>query len=176
MPMLRHQIERRRGRGRRGVGIMWFALVSIPVLLFCAGLAVDLTRVVVAHREASNLASAAAVAGSYQFKPGKAELDPVKATAEAKRTWIQGRTTYNAARLLESGEKVTYTVNDAATARRVNVHVEYKVTGLVFLHFFTTQSQQTYHVDRSAFVCVPGVADPSDPSHDTDGFCTRPRG
>lgn len=153
--------------------MLWFACVTIPVLFFSAGISVDLTRIVVAKREASNLASAAAVAGAYQFEPGKPYLDRERAKAEAERTWEYGRRAgdSNAARLLERGERVRVDLGGSYFSPTVvEVRVDYTISDLLFTRYFLQEDEFDYSLTRRAFVCVPEEAE--DP---TAGYCVRPQ-
>jgi uncharacterized membrane protein len=154
-------------RAQKGLALLWFVMLSVPTLMLTLGMGVDLGRLVIAHRQAANLASAAAVAGSFQFVPGEAALDTDAAEKEALRTWEWGRTSKNAARNLDTGETVEVT----AEGNRVSVTVYYNVNNLLILRYFTDGGKDTVEqatVTRTAFVCVSDVED------DTEGFCARP--
>lgn len=166
---------RRDASNPRGVGFVWFALIAMPVLLFSAGLSVDLTRIIVAGREASNLTSAAAIAGAYEFETGEAYLNPGRARAEALATWEMGSSSANGDRnnavalLDDSQTKLEISFDNLTQPTEVIVTTNYSIDGLLFTGFFGADNNVDGSVEKTAKVCIPGDND------FTEGFCTRPR-
>lgn len=169
-------------RTRRAVGFLWFCIVTIPVLFFSAGLAVDFTKIIVADREARNLVDAAATAGAYQFQPGKPWLHPTNAKKAAEDLWKWGtdhpsmNSNQNAAPMLTLIEgktvpKVTFNpVKPGQTGpTQITVTVEYQVNDLMFIKYFTSESTLVGNASATAFVCNPSVT-----TDYTAGYCIRP--
>jgi len=150
-----------RPRHRKGAMLLWFVLVQIPVMFFVLGMTVDFTRLYVAHRQAVNLAQAAAQAGSQQIALNSTSLNQSAAVAAADGTWTFANTV-NAAPLLNSGANMGVT----ATQQTVTVTITYTVKGLIGFGVFPT-SKTT--VTASAFVCLPGQS-----TGPTSGYCATP--
>lgn len=173
--MLRHS------RRRRAAGFIWFLLVALPFLLFASVLAVDTTEAIIAHQEVTNLAQAAALAGSEQYVAGQTYLNAAQAQTAADQTWAMGRghtlSSLQAAPLVLPGANVTVTAlsqSGSSQPTEVQVTVRYKVRGLIFTLLLThllgaSTISPVYTAQGSAFVCVPNSPGP------TGGFCTQPQ-
>jgi Flp pilus assembly protein TadG len=155
---------------RRGIGFLWFALVVVPFFFAGSALAFDGSRLLLAKREASNAAQAAAVAAATQFSaaPGREDtVTPASARTAALETIIHARDT-GALRVAQVNPAQTVTLI-SADATQVTVTVEFRVTGMAFLGYFVSGGQSTSaRVSSTAFVCIPDT-------RGVDGrFCRRP--
>lgn len=176
-----------RGHRARGVAFVYFALLGLPAFFFGAGLAVDFTRIIIAHRQVANVAQAAALSGAQQFTTDAATLNTSLAVAKASETYCAAQ--QSGALSLSSGAgstgvrctgmyagaPATITVATAkdrtGAATTVDVTARYRVTGLIFTGFFGADRSLTADpVTRSATICVPG-----DVTGPTNGFCAHPR-
>lgn len=185
-----HARPRLRRNVLRGATFVYFALIAIPVMWFGSAMAVDFTRIVIAHRQVANATQAAALAGAQQFVVDAAEIDPEKSRVAARETYcvavaagqlpmVQARGTSSSC--VRGEGRVALTVTPIAsgtsptgtpTYMQVEVTSRYRVTGLLFGSFFGAKS--TYDADpvtRSAAICLPGVA-----TGPTNGFCAKPSG
>lgn len=165
------QLSRRRRpmtrRGSRAVGYIWFAIVAVPALLFSAGMSVDLGRIVVANREAANMAQAAATAGALQYQAGVAVLDSAAAQSAAHQLWAQGVAAGSLG--LVSDASIQVSVTPVYDPNTVTVTVHYDVGGLVFLGWFRNGSKTaSLTTSATAHICVPGATSFS------SGYCARP--
>ena len=155
---------------RRGVGFIWFALVVVPFFFAGSALAFDVSRLLLAHREATNVAQAAAVAAATQFSltPG-AEDTVVPASARlAAREVVTHAADQGALRVaVVDLASLDTRVGEANT--RVTVSMRFEVRGLVFIGFFVDGGRSsTAEASQTAFVCVPDV-------RGVDGvYCRRP--
>lgn len=153
-------------RSRQAIGYVWFVLVAIPVLMFSAGMSVDLGRVVVANREAANMAQAAATAGALQYQNDTTYLNGPAAYRAAEQTWSMGSSA--GALGLVSDASIYVSVSPYYRPRVVRVKVSYDVGGLVFLGWFENGSKTArLTITASAQVCVPGS------TSSTGGYCAR---
>lgn len=177
-------------RGVRGVAFLYFTVVVIPVVFLSAALAVDFTRIIIAARETSNAAAAAALAGAWQMEDGVAALNASKSTAAAVETFCYAQrvgATHLAQPAGSGGHTcsgggradITVTLKDykatnggltAGGYTTVEVTARHKVPDLVFFNFFGAGRSFTANpITRSASVCVPG-----DTAGATQGNCQRP--
>ena len=165
---------RRRGRvaRRRGAGFLWFVLVGIPFFFLAAFIAVDASRLFLAHREAVNAVEAAALAGGFSFVNGQAAINPGEARANA-RSVITGAQAAGALRHLEVVGAYVQVLPD----RTVTVALDYNVRNLTFLRaisiFFAQEGSGDVDgtVARTSFLCDPGTT-----GIGSDNVCTRPLG
>jgi Flp pilus assembly protein TadG len=133
-------------------------LVGIPLLFIGAGMAVDFTRVVVAARQVSNATEASALAGAFQFQPGKAQLDLPQARSIALDTYTRAQ---QAGQMPLASNQSTAV---SASATQVTVTTTYDVPALGFLHYFGVQFHGL-QISRTAYVCLAGT---------TSSECARP--
>lgn len=163
-------------RLRRGAVLTWTTVITIPTLFFAIGLAVDFTRIIIADREMATATHAAALAGAYQFDPGKRTINASNAKAAAQETLCvsqkqgairnsspgaSGRTA------CPQGGSIAASI---AVQNRDTVRVtsRYRVNNIMMFSLFgVTQKDRT--VVRSATVC-----DPQSTTGPTSGYCTRP--
>lgn len=176
---MRHLVRDERGvarRSTRGVAFMWTILVAMPLMFFGLSMAVDFTRIIMAGREMRTATHAAALAGAYQFTPGKATLNAVAANDAAVETMcvtVDQGAIKNAVpgdsvvTPCSSGQAVSVTTK-LLTTSTIQVTARYRVDDLLLVKYFD-YGQQEHVVSRTAAVC-----DPSDTSGPTNGFCTRP--
>ena len=166
--------SRRRGRG---AAMLWFILVALPMLAFGSALAVDISRLIVSAREASNATEAAAVAGAQQYQPNTFRLDPGKVAPKVGESLAQS---VSSGAMRSPVTSVTAVVTDngygpvGRGTQRVTVTTRYVVDDLVFLPLLGLMTGGSYNnsqelqMTRSADVCLPGQYGP------TGGSCTRP--
>lgn len=156
------------GRRRRGVGLLFFALVTLPVAMLCLTLSVDFTRMFLAARQVTSAAESAALAGAYQTTPGTSTLDESLAESIAEETFtVAGDSgVYHLAS--NSEPEIT------ATTSRVTVAVTYDVAGLLFAGWFMDGNSETFNIERHADVCVPATSGTVDAPLGSPGYCTRP--
>ena len=171
-----HGVANRRARG---VAFMWVLLIGFPLMFFGLAMAVDFTRVIMADRQMSTATHAAALAGAYQFNPGKATINAPNARAAAIETLCSARE-HGATSLAEPGSSgrtscplgggsVAATVT-ALSPTSVRVTTTYTVDDLLLLSYFDGKNPQR-EISRTAAIC-----DPRDPAGATGGYCTRPAG
>lgn len=178
----------RHGAGRRrrlAAGFLAFVLMAIPAVMLSAAMSVDMGRILIAHREATNLADAAATAGALQYCdpvvdkcPSSAVLYAPAAVSAADQTWAvgcygttSGTGTCNVASAagLVANPSVTFNVsglNGGPGDQEVTVTVTYSVTNLIFLGWFISGSSNAHFTaTASAQLC-----------NSTQGtYCARPR-
>lgn len=163
-------------RATRGVAFMWTILIAMPLMFFGLSMAVDFTRVILAGREMRTATHAAALAGAYQFQPGRAELDRAAARFAARETMCVSQQfgVKNAVAASAGGSpcgpgfsSVSMTMT-FPTASTMQVTTRYRVDGLLLLKYFDGEDSE-YSVTRTAAVC-----DPRDSSGPTAGYCVRP--
>lgn len=167
--------ERRRGNvaRRRGAGFLWFVLVGIPFFFLAAFIAVDASRLFLAHREAVNAVEASALAGGFSFVNGQAAINTGEARANAQGV-IAGAQTAGALRHLEVAAT---DVLVSPVDRTVTVTLDYNVRNLTFLRaisiFFAQEGSADVDgsVTRTSFLCNPGISGVG-----ADNVCTRPLG
>lgn len=155
---------------------MWFLLVALPLVTFGSVLAVDITKMVVSAREASNVTEAAAVAGAQQLQQNTWVLDREAAVRVAERTVHYAEDVRAMrSRVVGAAASVSRPHGDYA-GERVTVTVDYEVRGLVFMPLLRALTRNTddyddasrFTVTRTADVCIPGRYDL------TGGSCVRP--
>lgn len=157
---------------RRGAGFFWFILVGIPFFFLAAFIAVDASRLFLAHREAVNATEAAALAGGFSFVNGQSAINATAARTNA-RSVITGAQQAGALNHLEvSGTSILVSRLD----KTVTVSMDYNVRDLTFLRAISVifaQGGAAGDVDgsvtRTAFLCNPGVVGVG-----SDNVCTRP--
>lgn len=164
-------------RWARGVAFMWVLLIGFPLMFFGLAMAVDFTRVIMADRQMATAAHAAALAGAYQFNPGKATINAAAARSAAIETLCasseQGATdlAVPGSRGLTTcplgGGSVAATVAVVDTTA-VRVTATYSVENLLLLSYFEGDNPER-RVSRTAAIC-----DPRDATGATGGYCTRP--
>ena len=165
-------------RRRRGVGYVWFCVVGVPLFMLAGAMAVDLSHVIVAHRQVSLAAEAAAQAGSFQIQNG--HLVPELAVDVTTRTFAQEMFPSS-----DPGEDVTATgavadnsgmfgvnVSDVnvvlLSGDAVSVTVTYQLDQQIFGGFFGLLGPTTYSASAEAFLCNSTVNGP------TSGHCSLP--
>lgn len=162
---------------RRGAAFLFFLLVALPLMTFGSVLAIDVTRMIVAAREASNVTEAAAVAGAQQFRPNYWSLDTARARQMAESSVDFSTQPDVGAMNSEVNRRVAVVSrpNSSYEGERVTVTVDYTVRGLVFMPLLSLltssdndATSMEFSVTRSADVCIPGRYDP------TGGSCVRP--
>lgn len=151
-------------RKARGVSML-FLLITIPVLFAFAALAVDVGRLLEAHRSLQQAVDESAQSGATAYALGSdaPRLDPPAARAYAVNNWNQeldlGAITARDATL----ETVT------ATATSVTVEARATVDQLLFLRYFRIiggDGTWPVHAVGEATVCLAG--------YDGERACTRP--
>lgn len=164
-------------RWARGVAFMWVLLIGFPLMFFGLAMAVDFTRIIMADRQMATATHAAALAGAYQFNPGKATINSANARMAAVETLCvaqeQGSVT-----LAEPGNAgltpcplgggavaAKVALIDAQTVR---VTTTYAVENLLLLSYFDGDNPDR-QISRTAAIC-----DPRDTGGATNGYCTRP--
>lgn len=70
-------------RGRKGVALLMFLIIVVPLFIFGAGLAIDLSRLVTGYNYSSNTAQLAANAGATARDTTTGLLNPGEATRRA---------------------------------------------------------------------------------------------
>lgn len=176
-------------RGVRGVAFLYFTLVVIPIVFFSAAAAVDFTRIIIAGRETSNAAAAAALAGAWQMEDSVAAVNSSEAVSAAVETYCYAQQVgathlaepAGAGQACSGGGRADISVElkdfrttngglNAGGFTTVEVTARYKVPNLVFFSFFGAgRSFEANPVTRSASICVPG-----DATGATQGNCQRP--
>lgn len=181
-----------RRRGRRGAAMLWFLLIALPILLLSAGLATEVTRVIIANRQVSNATEAAAVAGAQQFRyvditpcayqPCRRytlDLDVPRAQLYAAYTILNGAKKDDGFNTMSSATQISVSTPQVLPfggVQQVSVSTSYTVKGLVFLTAAarllgdTAPNVGRYTVTRTATVC----ASSKPVANSTNGFCTRP--
>lgn len=175
----------RRVRQARAAMMLFIILVGLPMLFFGGAIAVDYTRIVIAQRQASQLADAASLAGTMQVVPNDPD-DPNTNSSDLlteNLTLEEGRGTYLSAenQALEflnrldgpntadaanrlTIESVTAKVVQQASAgdgpSTLEVTIEWRIDGLVFLGFLSEWFGNGDNIrggttTRSSFVCEP---------------------
>jgi Flp pilus assembly protein TadG len=160
---------------------LWFILVALPLLAFGSALAVDVTRLIVSAREASNATEAAAVAGAQQYRQNTFRLDLGAVGPKVQQSMDQSVSSRSMRSEVLSVSSVVSDNGFGPAGRgtqRVTVTTDYRVDGLVFLPLLgllvgqsgsgNYDSSEVLSVSRSADVCLPGQYSP------TGGSCTRP--
>jgi Flp pilus assembly protein TadG len=146
-------LSRRPGRvnhRRRGIGMLFFTLIGMPVLFLSAAFAVDFTAFLTTARQAENVAYSAALAAAHQF----AACPPGEATAQCRvladdAAAVAAETidanialgTFSPAVLMRPGSQADIAVEDRELQPGVNatqisvvvVTIEYDLTNMVFL-------------------------------------------
>lgn len=155
-------LTRPRGRLRRARGavMLYFVLIALPLCMLGFSMVGDFASSIVAHRQVSNAAESAALAGAYQFQPGTMEVNPGDAVSAALDLY----NTANAENVtrMATDEHPKVTVEDDNTT--VVVTVDYRVPWLGFAKWFGAgENLQT--VVRSASLC----------QSDSDIACAHPR-
>lgn len=158
-------------RARKGVAFIWFALLTLPIVLFFCALTIDAGRIYIVSRQVGNLAQASALAGAQDplqyneiFGPEFSVKDRAHADSVIQATFSRGYQT-GAIPGVISMPAVT-TEWDMYTAQ-VRVYAEYQVKGLIFARMWGL-TNNTWFGSGAAFVCIP--ADETSP---TQGYCTR---
>lgn len=84
-------LTRHERRTRRGSVMLFFAMVAVPMMLLASAIGIDVTRIVIAHRQLAVATSSAALAGAWTFDTtsSRRQLDTAKATANAYATYCQ---------------------------------------------------------------------------------------
>lgn len=161
----------------RGAAFLWTVVVTVPVMFFSLGLAVDLTRMIMADRQVATAAHSSALAGAYQFVPGRATLHSGRAKSAAQETMcvtqshggLEKVTAASKGRInCSGGGRVSAAVTVNTSTNKVRVTSTYRVEGLLVLRWFGVDSRDRT-VWREATVC-----DPRDTKGPTSGYCTRP--
>lgn len=157
----------------RGIAMLWFMAITVPVMFAGLGMAVDVTRITLAYRQMSMAADAAALAGAQQFAPDKAYLDTGAAHAAAvdslcysARVGAMPQARAGNSNQLQCGAGSASGTISANTAR-VQVTANYRVPDLMFLGYFGVMQGKDSSVTRTAQVCVPGAT--------ALGACVRPQ-
>jgi Flp pilus assembly protein TadG len=148
---------------RRGATLLLFLLVMVPFAMLSMMLAADLTRLIDAQRQASNVAQAAATAGSLQYRDDTSRLDLNMARTVANAT---AEANFDAGALRYGVNPLSVTI---PAERQVSVTISYQLDGLIIGQFFLGQDQQRRSVTRVAEVCRPGETGVA------GGYCARPR-
>lgn len=156
---------------KRGAVLLLFVMFAFPIIWFAGTLAVDVTHILIAQRQAAALAEAGAVAGATSWdNSGTVRLDVAKATSVALETVTLSKQ-YGAAAQVKL-TNTTVSVSNSPTSPTVEVTVSYNVDNLVFLpvvdRLLNTRNVQG-SVTRAANVCVPGAN-----THTYSGICERP--
>lgn len=156
--------------------MIWFVLVTLPIIFLTSALAVDINSVITAQNQASNLAYSAALAGAYTFSPTISPnsflIDPTMGPIVAEQTISSGVTDGALSHAtLVGGSGQAYVSSDGSyPGDEIVVTFSYQVTGLIFLNYLLgSGSSATFTVTRSAFACVPIAG-----SGPTSGFCVAP--
>ena len=171
------RLQSRAPRRRRGVGYVWFCVVGLPLFFLAGAMAVDFSHVIVAHRQVTLAAEAAAEAGSFQVRNG--QIDAGLADSVATRTFAQEMfpsvdpgtfVTPSGAAASDSGMQGVTVTEFAETLNgdAVDVSVTYQLDQQIFGGFFGLLSPVTYTTSAEAFLCNGAANGP------TSGHCVLP--
>ena len=171
-------------RRRRGVGFVWFAVISIPVIFLSGTFANDFSRIIVTHREVALAAQSAATGGSWQIHSGSpsrmcttaapcADRLPGDNTAQlvALNTWATEMAQNSAPGITVQSVTVPVpaTIGNYQT---LSVTVKYTINDMMFINWFSSSAAgQVYSYTATAFLCISSNNAGSNP---TGGACSRP--
>jgi Flp pilus assembly protein TadG len=165
----------------RAVGFIWFFTVAIYFFFLAAFFSVDVSAITSAHNEVTLAAESAALAAAAQatLNVNTYYLDLNAATTAATQTFQAEYCGASAppchsssmprANINMQDVQVTVVSGPGINPNTVTVTVKYKVPGLIFAGFFTTD-QPTFTTQAIAFLCIPGTATV------TGGDCVPPIG
>ena len=170
----------------RGAVLLFFVIVCIPIIMIALMLAVDISRIYLAHRQVGNVAQAAALAGAWQLEPGTTTVSDTIAAREmtdlVKYSTSQGSTSLASGVQMvgaSSDGRLTTGVEHAAAsaggADRVTAVLSFEVPDLLFypvlVRLFGSSPQTViFDASSSASVCIPGA----EGSQNTGGVCAHP--
>jgi Flp pilus assembly protein TadG len=159
-------------RARRGVGLVFFCLIILPLLLVSLGLSVDVTRMLVARHHAIITAEAIAHAGALQYDELSFTIDEPKARTVMTQTWNESVGGIPKSTIPLAG---TPNVEYATTPTSTAVTIRYNLTNLVVMWLFASKEQDRYQgfqfqVVGEAVLCEPGVS-----QFTYQGTCRIPR-
>lgn len=154
------------------MALILFITMGMTCTMFGAMLAIDMTRIIIVARQASNAAEAAAVAGAQQYQPGRIALESGRARNVARESLIRSHAVGAVDAEMVSTPQVVVSSNSYGS-ERVTVTYRYEIPGLVILPVLNAITDSdtglgTFEVTREADVCVPGQYTP------TGGSCVRP--
>lgn len=148
---------RRCRRALRGVAFVYFALLTIPVFFFGAGLAVDFVSLIGTNRKVAMATQAAALAGSHTFNEDQATISP-DATGVARDTFCEAMENYGQVPVEAAGGSGTCGVSLSIdlTSTTITVTSSYRVDGLIFAQLLGAGGHSgATAVTRTANVCNP---------------------
>jgi hypothetical protein len=193
------RLTKKARRGQRATGFIFFAVVAIPAFMFTGAITVDLSNVIIAHRQVVNTAESAALAGANQIYQGVLIVSPATCTAAQASgnadpcanitdsgTCASGSAgtaqnvalaTYDEELYVGSIPNVTLQgcpiINTGVVSgvQEISVTVNYQVDYLLFGPWFGMKTtSSTYTVTETAFVCDSG-----DTTGPTGGLCSAPQ-
>ena len=157
----------------KAVAFIWFALMTLPILLFFCALTIDAGRIYMTNRQAANLVESAALAGMQSDVVEIGEIEGNLAYGVESRYEAEERINRMINIGLSSGavtgvkESSTTEIIWGLYSNSVEVRLNYEMKGLVFDRLWGFQDL-SYSASAIGFVCTPG-----DSSTPTDGFCAR---
>ena len=174
-----NEITRRRTRRPKGAILLFFLLFALPLLWLCGAIAVDYTRVVLGQRQAGQIADSASLAGALQTLKNDPN-DPLRVSSNLDYTRALDATFETITRSVQAdvGRQITIVrvepritaVGTGTTPAQVEVILDYRIDGLLFLGILGDYGQAQGQVSRTAFVCSPGT------NLTYGGSCARPTG
>lgn len=160
-------------RSKKAVAFIWFALMTLPILLFFCALTIDAGRIYMTNRQAANLVESAALAGVQSDVVELGEIDGVTVYTVESRYEAEERIKSMVTAGLQAGA-VTGVKPTATTeilwginGNNVEVRLLYEMSGLVFDRLWGYQDLN-YSASATGYVCTPG-----DLSLPTEGYCAR---
>ena len=171
-------------------------MVALPLVFLGSALAVDVTRLIVTARQVSNATEAAAVAGAQQFRRTPVTPCPTATCYQYSLDLNQGASDRVARETMREavrwravtastrpGDTSVRIFDNPSGTERVEVTVNYRVTGLTFVPVVNYLLGETASRDvsltavRYADVCASRDVNAATKRYaPTEGNCTRPTG
>lgn len=158
-------------RRRRGSVFVFFIGSMIPMIMLAMMLAVDVTRIIDAQRQAAYVAENSAISATLQYSGQTTSIDTVAANREARRT-AQVAFDRQVMKHAASPRFDQISFRQVRGADTATVTISYRINRLLVAQYFLGQDTERLQVSRSAQVCV---ADTDASRANTGGFCSRPR-
>lgn len=168
-------------RHLRGATMVWFMLFTLPLLLFSAALAIDVSRILIHDRQMTTVAEAAALAASQQYQPQTARLNTTYAHNQAEQlvhhAFAHDVTAPGVGQTNQAPITTFDDLDGDGAPDQVTVEVPYRIDHLqllavlsVFTGTETTDGSMSATATSTAFICDPTNFDGA-----TNGLCERPR-
>lgn len=160
-----------RRKMRRGSTLLFFLGGMVPMIMLSMMLAVDLTRIVDASRQAGYVAENSAIAATLQYSGNSTRINQ-SAGAQAARSTAELAIGNGTLRHTRETRYEGVRFGRRSGVDTATVTISYEMDQLLIAQFFIGRNNDRYSVTRTAEVCIP---DASSSRAATLGFCSRPR-